>query len=43
MDLMILRLAASFALAFAAGKLIAKLRLPSILGWLIADVYKRQL
>ena len=38
MDLMILRLAASFALAFAAGKLIAKLRLPSILGWLIAGM-----
>ena len=38
MALMILRLAASFALAFAAGKLIAKLRLPSILGWLIAGM-----
>ena len=32
----LLRLLASILIAFAAGKLISKLKLPSILGWLIA-------
>lgn len=36
--LLILRLLAAIALAFVAGKLISKLRLPSILGWLIAGM-----
>ena len=36
LDLM--RLAASVAIAFAAGKLIARFRLPSILGWLITGI-----
>ena len=34
----ILRLLASIAIAFCAGKLIAKIKLPSILGWLIAGM-----
>ena len=34
----VLRLLASIAIAFLAGKLIARLRLPSILGWLIAGM-----
>lgn len=32
------RLAASVAIAFAAGKVVARLKLPSILGWLIAGM-----
>ena len=32
----LLRLAVAIAIAFVAGKLISKLKLPSILGWLIA-------
>lgn len=32
------RLLASIAIAFCAGKLIAKIKLPSILGWLIAGM-----
>lgn len=32
------RLAASIAIAFAAGKLVARLKLPAILGWLIAGM-----
>lgn len=35
---LILRLAVSILLAFFAGKLISKLKLPSILGWLIAGM-----
>lgn len=38
MDLPILRLLAAVVLAFFAGKLISKLKLPSILGWLIAGM-----
>ena len=49
----VLRLLVSILIAFLAGNLIAKGKLPSILGWLIAgmllgpyalglDVYKRQ-
>ncbi len=34
----LLRLAASVAIAFAAGKLIARFRLPAILGWLITGI-----
>ena len=34
----ILRLLLSMAIAFAAGKLISKLRLPAILGWLIVGI-----
>lgn len=34
----ILRLAAAFVLAFLLGKLVAKIKLPSILGWLIAGM-----
>ena len=34
----ILRLLAAIAIAFLAGKLISKLKLPSILGWLIAGM-----
>lgn len=34
----ILRLAVAIAIAFVAGKLISKLKLPSILGWLIAGM-----
>ena len=34
----ILRFAAAVGIAFAAGKLIAKLKLPAILGWLIAGM-----
>lgn len=36
--LLTLRLLAAIALAFVAGKLISKLKLPSILGWLIAGM-----
>ena len=36
MILSIVRLLAAVILAFLAGKLISKLKLPSILGWLIA-------
>ena len=38
MDLMleVLRLAAAIVIAFLAGKLISRLHLPAILGWLIA-------
>ena len=35
---LILRLLAAIVLAFIAGKLVAKLKLPSILGWLIAGM-----
>lgn len=38
MILSVLRLLAAIILAFLAGKIIAKLRLPSILGWLIAGM-----
>ena len=38
MNLSILRLLAAVVLAFFAGKLISKLKLPSILGWLIAGM-----
>lgn len=40
MDILIdvLRLLAAIAIAFIAGKLISKLKLPSILGWLIAGM-----
>ena len=38
MLLLILRLCAAIGIAFVAGKLVAKLRLPSILGWLIAGM-----
>lgn len=34
----VFRLLASIAIALAAGKLISKLKLPSILGWLIAGM-----
>ena len=34
----LLRLMVSILIAFAAGKLISKLKLPSILGWLIAGM-----
>lgn len=34
----LLRLALSILIAFLAGKLIAKVKLPSILGWLIAGM-----
>ena len=34
----LLRLAVAIAIAFVAGKLISKLKLPSILGWLIAGM-----
>ena len=34
----VVRLAASVAIAFAAGKVVARLKLPSILGWLIAGM-----
>lgn len=36
--LLILRLFAAIALAFITGKLVSKLKLPSILGWLIAGM-----
>lgn len=36
MPILLLRLCATVAIAFLCGKLIAKLKLPSILGWLIA-------
>lgn len=35
---LILRLLAAIVLAFIAGKLVSKLKLPSILGWLIAGM-----
>ena len=38
MILSIVRLLAAVILAFLAGKLISKLKLPSILGWLIAGM-----
>ena len=38
MILSVLRLAAAIALAFAAGKLVSKIKLPAILGWLIAGM-----
>lgn len=38
MILLILRLLAAIVLAFMAGKLVSKLKLPSILGWLIAGM-----
>ena len=38
MILSIVRLLATIVLAFLAGKLISKLKLPSILGWLIAGM-----
>ena len=38
MMLLFLRLLAAVALAFVAGKLVSKLKLPSILGWLIAGM-----
>ena len=34
----LLRLIAAIAIAFTAGRLISKLRLPDILGWLIAGM-----
>lgn len=34
----LLRLAATFLLAFVLGKLVAKIKLPSILGWLLAGM-----
>lgn len=34
----LLRLAAAFVLAFILGKLVAKIKLPSILGWLLAGM-----
>ncbi len=41
MDLMleVLRLAAAIVIAFLAGKLISRLHLPAILGWLIAGMF----
>lgn len=36
--LLIARMAAAVLLAFIAGKLISKCKLPSILGWLIAGM-----
>ena len=39
MILSIVRLLAAVILAFLAGKLISKLKLPSILGWLIAPAW----
>lgn len=38
MILSILRLLAAIVLAFLAGKVISKWKLPSILGWLIAGM-----
>lgn len=38
MIFMLLRLCLAVGIAFLAGKLVAKLRLPSILGWLIAGM-----
>ena len=40
MDILLdlLRLLASILIAFLAGKLISRLKLPSILGWLIAGM-----
>ncbi len=34
----VLRLLAAALIAFVAGKLVARLKLPSILGWLIAGM-----
>ena len=36
MILMLLRLCLTFGIAFLAGKLVARVKLPSILGWLLA-------
>ena len=38
MFLDIVRLFVSIAIAFICGKLVAKLKLPSILGWLVAGI-----
>ena len=38
MNLYVLRWIITLALAFLAGKLITKLKMPAILGWLIADM-----
>ena len=38
MLLSILRLLATVAIAFLVGKLVSKIKLPSILGWLIAGM-----
>ena len=38
MILMLLRLCLAFGIAFLAGKLAARVKLPSILGWLIAGM-----
>lgn len=38
MILLLIRLGAAIALAFLAGKLVAKVKLPAILGWLIAGM-----
>ena len=38
MILLILRWIATIALAFLCGKLVSKLKLPSILGWLLAGM-----
>ena len=36
--LLLLRLCITFGLAFLTGKLVSKIKLPSILGWLIAGM-----
>ena len=38
MILLILRWAAAAAIAFVIGKLVSKMKLPSILGWLIVGM-----
>ena len=38
MILMLLRLCLTFGIAFLAGKLVARVKLPSILGWLLAGM-----
>ena len=38
MILMLLRLFLTFGIAFLAGKLVARVKLPSILGWLLAGM-----
>lgn len=35
---MLLRLCLTFGIAFLAGKLVARVKLPSILGWLLAGM-----
>lgn len=35
---MLIRWGAAFAIAYLLGKLVAKFRLPSVLGWLIAGM-----